>query len=144
MARTTAVLNVPPEAVWSVLSKPPAYGEWVVGSREVVRWDRHWPQRGARLQHRTGLPGLTLSDHTEVLDSEPGRRLLLRANARPMGAANIELTVTEHPDGTEVTMIEDPAIPFPLLLFPAPLHLLLRLRNREALRRLGALAERED
>src|SRR4051794_2670488 len=142
MARTTAVLKASPEAVWSVLSNPQAYGEWVVGSREIVRWDPHWPQRGARLQHRTGLPGLTLSDQTEVLDSEPGRRLLLRAKARPVGAANIELVVAEHPAGTEVTMIEDPAIPFPRLLFPAPLHLLVRLRNREALRRLGALAER--
>jgi uncharacterized protein YndB with AHSA1/START domain len=142
MARNTAVLFADPEAVWEVLSTPATYGEWVVGVREIVRWDRHWPMRGAQLQHRTGLPGLTLSDQTEVLESEPPRRLVLRSNVRPLGAANVVLEIEAHPRGSLVTMVEDPAVPLPILLVPPPVHLLTRLRNRVALRRLGALAER--
>jgi hypothetical protein len=84
---------------------------------------------------------LTLADHTESLEAEPPRRLVLRAKARPLGAARVEMVLDPHPAGTFVTMIEDPAVPLAHILVPPPVHALLRLRNGESLRRLRALAE---
>src|SRR5437763_5948467 len=131
MGRTATVLGVPPEAIWRVLSDPARYAEWGVGVQAIRDWDEDWPAPGARLQHRTGVPGLTLSDHTEVVEAEPPRRLVLRSNVRPLGAAVVELMIAPHPAGSRVTMVEDPAVPFPALLVPIPVHLLIRLRNRE-------------
>jgi hypothetical protein len=84
---------------------------------------------------------LTLADHTEALESDPPRRLVLRAKARPLGVARVEMLMEPHPAGTFVTMLEDPDVPLARFLVPPPVHALLRLRNGESLRRLRALAE---
>ena len=131
-----------PETVWEVLSEPQHYGHWVVGSSDIRGWDDDWPAAGSRFYHRVGVGPLTLSDHTEALESEPPRRLVLRAFSRPLGAARVELMIEPHPAGSLVTMIEDPDLPLAGLLTPPPVQALIRLRNGEALRRLRALAER--
>ena len=140
MARNALVLAVPPERVWAVLADPVAYGEWVVGSDAIRDWDEGWPARGTRIHHRVGRWPLAIADHTEVLESSPPRRLVLRAQARPLPPARVVIELEPHPAGTLVTMIEDPDLP--LVRHVVAVHPVVRLRNGESLRRLRALAER--
>jgi uncharacterized protein YndB with AHSA1/START domain len=141
MARSELVIAAPPEAVWDVLAEPRHYAHWVVGSSEIRGWDEEWPEPGSRFYHRVGVSPLRLADHTEAVDAEPPGRLVLKAKARPVGAARVEMIMRPHPAGTLVTMIEDPAVPLPRILVPPPIHALLRIRNGESLRRLRAIAE---
>lgn len=141
MARSELVMAAAPEDVWSVLAEPSHYAYWVVGSSEIRDWDRGWPKPGSRFHHRVGAKPLTLADHTEVVESAPPRLLVLRAKARPLGVARVEMRIEPHPAGSLVTMIEDPEVPMPALLVPPPVHALLRVRNGESLRRLRRLAE---
>ena len=141
MARNELVIGAAPAVVWQVLADPRAYGDWVVGSAEVREWDEGWPAVGRRLRHRIGPGPLAIEDYTAVLAADPPRRLVLRANARPLGVARIELRVEPHPAGALVTMVENPAGRLARLLLPLPVRVLLRLRNGESLRRLRRLAE---
>lgn len=144
MARSELVMAAPPDTVWEVLSEPRHYGHWVVGSSEIRGWDEDWPARGSRFYHRVGADPMTVADHTEVLESERPRRLVLRAKARPLGVARVELVMEPHPAGTLVTIVEDPDLPLGGLLTPPPVHGLIRLRNGESLRRLRKLVEARD
>jgi uncharacterized protein YndB with AHSA1/START domain len=140
VGRNTQVIEASPEAVWDVLADPRSYGEWVVGSSEIRDWDEAWPDAGTRFHHRVGVKPLTISDHTESVEADAPRRLLMRAKARPwLGVARVELNIDSHPEGSRVVMVEDPEVPFARWLAPA--QLLIRLRNAESLRRLRRLAE---
>lgn len=141
MARNRIEIAADPQTVWSILSDPPAYGDWVVGSKAVIDWHDDWPAKGSRFRHRVGAGPLTVSDYTEVISAERPSRLVLRAKARPLGVARVELQLAQSGDGTAVTMIEDPEGRW-RYLFPPLAHLLVRARNAESLRRLRDLAER--
>ena len=125
-----------------MLSDPRTYAKWVVGSHEIRAADRGWPAAGSAFDHSVGSPPLLIKDHTAVVKARPPVMLELRARARPLPTARITLHLRgERGGGTRVTMIEDPANPV-LNLLAGPLgHTAIRLRNREALRRLKALAE---
>jgi uncharacterized protein YndB with AHSA1/START domain len=141
MARNEIHVAAPPRAVYEVLSDPRAYAEWVVGSREIRAADRGWPAPGTALDHSVGLPPLVIKDHTAVLSARAPVMLELRARARPFPTARITLHLQPEADGTRVTLIEDPANLL-LNLLAGPLgHAAIRLRNRESLRRLKAIAE---
>jgi hypothetical protein len=136
-------MEASPEAVWEVLAEPPNFGDWVVGSSEIRDWDVAWPDAGTRFHHRVGVKPLTISDHTESVEADAPRRLVMRAKARPwLGVARVELLIESHPAGSLVTMIEDPEVPGARFLLPA--HVLIRLRNRESLRRLRRLSEQRE
>ena len=124
-----------------VLADPCSYGEWVVGSSDIRDWDEAWPAAGSRFHHRVGLKPLTVSDHTEAVETDAPRRLVMRAKARPLGVARVELLIEPHPEGSMVVMVEDPDVPLARWLVPPPVHLLIRVRNAESLRRLKRLAE---
>jgi uncharacterized protein YndB with AHSA1/START domain len=143
MARAQLAFGASPETVWQVLADPQAYGHWVVGSSEIRGWDPAWPAVGTRFHHRVGVRPLTIADHTEVVEAEAPRLLVLRAKARPLGVARVEMRIEPHPAGSLVTMIEAPDVPFGgrLLLMLPWMVVLLRLRNGESLRRLRKLAE---
>lgn len=141
MARNELTFAADPETVWAVLADPASYAYWVVGSSEIRDADREWPQPGSRFHHRVGASPLTLADHTEVLEAERPSLLVLRAKARPIGVARVELRIAPHPAGSLVTIIEDPDVPLGGLLTPPPIHAVIRLRNGESLRRLRKLAE---
>jgi uncharacterized protein YndB with AHSA1/START domain len=142
VARNRRYIDAPPERVFAVLADAPSYGEWVVGSKHIRDADATFPAPGSRFHHTIGIGPLVLRDHTQVLESDPPRRLRLRARARPLGSANVTLELVPDRDGTRVTMIEDPAgFAAPLRFLPIT-HLPTRLRNAESLRRLKALVER--
>lgn len=142
MAHNEIDVGAPPEAVYAVLSDPRSFARWVVGSREIRGADPGWPAPGTAFDHRVGVGPLTVSDHSEVLDSEPGRRLRLLVKARPFTRAHVLLRMEPRGTGSShVTMDEHPA-DLRSRLFMNPLtDPLVRLRNRESLRRLKALAE---
>lgn len=133
-------MNASPEDVWAILAHPPHYGYWVVGSSEIESWDVDWPAPGTRFDHKVGYKPFRISDHTEVVEADEPYRLVLRAKARPLGIARVVLELEPHPEGTKVTMVEDPEGIY-WLVMPPPMHIPMRLRNAESLRRLRELAE---
>ena len=142
MARTETLTTATPQDVWDVLMDPESYGHWVVGSSHIRDADPDWPRVGSRFHHSVGMRPLTLSDHTIVLEIDPPRRLVLKAKARPLGTARVEMRLHPSGGGTQIVMLEDPGDPISKLLFGNPLaHRLLRWRNVESLRRLRRLAE---
>lgn len=127
----------PPEKVWAVLADPHSYRDWVVGARRIRTADESWPAPGAMLHHE--LAG-GIEDSTTVLDSEEGKRLVLRARARPAGIAEVVLTVEPSGNGSKVQM-EERAVSGPAAIIPELLLApLVKARNVESLRRLGELA----
>jgi uncharacterized protein YndB with AHSA1/START domain len=140
MAVTVAVIPVAPERVWSVLADPGSYGYWVVGSQTIRDAEGPWPQVGARIHHRVGAGPLTLDDNTEVLESEPPRRLVLQARARPLGTARVIMELHPEGTGTRTVMTEEPGDSISRLFHNRLFDVLVDRRNREALRRLDELA----
>ncbi|MGE5636505.1 MAG: SDR family NAD(P)-dependent oxidoreductase [Nocardioidaceae bacterium] len=142
MARNRIHVDAAPEAVFAVLSDPYRYSDWVVGASKVRAHEGPFPAPGARLHHAVGLGPLTLRDHTEVLASEPPRRISLRAKARPLGTARIDIELAGRAGGTEVLMDERPGDRLSSLLASNPIaDAALRLRNAESLARLKRVVE---
>ena len=141
MATTEDQFTVPPERVFAVLSDPVSYADWVVGSHSIRDADPNWPAVGTRFHHRVGAGPLTISDHTEVLEADPPHRLLLRARARPLGTAKVELVLAPRAGGTHVTMTEVAGDPLSKLVLNRLTGPLVHRRNRESLRRLRRISE---
>jgi uncharacterized protein YndB with AHSA1/START domain len=141
MARNETFVAAPPEAVFELLADPRTYGYWVVGSHEIRAADKGWPADGAAFHHTVGKPPLRLKDETVVVHAREPVMIELRAKARPLPTARVTLHLQPEGDGTRVTIVEDPANPLLNLLAGPFGHLAIRLRNRESLRRLKALAE---
>ena len=93
MATTSRVIDAGPAAVYAVLADGWTYGQWVVGTSHVRAVDAQWPAPGSRLHHAVGPWPLVVRDHTEVRESQRGRRLLLTARGWPFGEAEVELTL---------------------------------------------------
>src|SRR5436305_10536712 len=117
--------------VWDVLSDGWLFPVWVVGATHMRDVDDTWPAPGAQLHHEVGAGPMSLSDTTQVIESDPGRRLVLRARAWPVGEAVIEITVEPHPDGTFVRLAEGTSRG-PAYLLDNPLQRkILKARNVE-------------
>jgi hypothetical protein len=106
MAVTTIVIEAPPDAVFDVLSDGHLYAEWVVGAHHSCPVDPRWPEPGATLVHRSGIPPVTLQDTTSVISSERPGRMRLEARVRPLVIATVDLTIEPHVDGSIVSMEE--------------------------------------
>lgn len=135
-------MPVSPEAVWEALADPGGYGYWVVGSKEIRDAEPSWPAPGSRFHHTVGLGPITVRDHTVALDARRPTFLRLRAKARPLGTAQVTLTMTPMDGGTRVRMTENPDGITSLLTVNPLVHLLTRGRNAESLMRLEELALR--
>lgn len=141
VARNEVFVAAPPDAVFDVLGDARTYADWVVGSRRIRAADRRWPAPGTGFDHTVGTPPLTIDDETLVLGARAPELLELTAKARPLPSAHITLELRPEGNGTRVTMIEDFASGLVNLLAGPLTHAAMRLRNRESLRRLKALAE---
>ncbi|MDQ2758074.1 MAG: SRPBCC family protein [Actinomycetota bacterium] len=136
------LVNASSDAVWDVLADGWLYATWVVGASRLRDVDVSWPARGSRLHHSFGIWPAVIDDHTEVLHTDPGHQLVLRAKGWPVGEAVVEIRLRAvGDDHCEVAMLED-AVSGPGLVLPKVLRQpLMAVRNREALHRLGLLAE---
>jgi len=142
MARNQADIDAPPTTVFSVLSDPESYGEWVVGSRAIRDADADFPAVGSRFHHQVGVPPLLINDHTEVLVNEAPSRLVLRAKTRPLATGRIELHLVPAGDGTRGTVLEGAGDLPSRIVFNPITYPLVQLRNQRSLDRLRRLAER--
>lgn len=134
-------INASPDRVWEVLSDGWLYPLWVVGASRMRDVDPSWPQVGSKLHHSVGVwPGL-IDDNTEVLDSEPGRSILLRAKGWPMGEAEVKLELEAADGGTRVKIYEKPVKGPGALVPEAVVGPMMKWRNTEALRRLAYVVE---
>jgi uncharacterized protein YndB with AHSA1/START domain len=141
MAHVSIEVAAAPEVVWSVLADADAYGDWVVGTKNVVRADAGWPQVGTALEYELGVGPISIGDRTVVVESEPPRLLVLRAQLRHVGAASIRLELEPHGEGTRVLMDEAP-VEGPLETLHNPISdRVLERRNDAALGRLKEIAE---
>jgi NAD(P)-dependent dehydrogenase (short-subunit alcohol dehydrogenase family)/uncharacterized protein YndB with AHSA1/START domain len=142
MARNRVHIGASPKEVFAVLSDPYSFPKWVVGAAGVRDHDDDFPAVGSRFHHKVGSWPLSLKDHTEVVEVEPPRRLVLKAKARPLGTALIELDLRGSAGGTELLMEECPGDRLTSLVVGNPLaDTALRVRNAEALARLKRLVE---
>jgi NAD(P)-dependent dehydrogenase (short-subunit alcohol dehydrogenase family) len=125
-----------------VLADADRYPDWVVGASHTVESDPEFPAPGARFRHRVGIRPLTLTDYTEVVALDPPHRVELKAKARPLGTADIAITLREVAGGTEVRMVEEPGDLLTSLVASNPLaDAILRIRNAEALARFKRVVE---
>src|SRR5688500_739715 len=91
MAVNDIHIDAPPERVFAVLADWRSYGDWVVGSRKIRGADPGFPAAGTRFHHQVGVGPLHLNDHTSVLEVEKPRKLILKAKARPLGTAVVDM-----------------------------------------------------
>jgi NAD(P)-dependent dehydrogenase (short-subunit alcohol dehydrogenase family)/uncharacterized protein YndB with AHSA1/START domain len=142
MARNRVHIHGSPEEVFAVLSDPECYPAWVVGADTIRDYDEDFPEVGSRFHHEVGPGPVNIRDHSEVIEVDPPHRLVLKAKARPLGTATIELDLRESAGGTEVRMQERPGDRLTSLFVGNPVaDTALRLRNAEALTRLKRLVE---
>jgi uncharacterized protein YndB with AHSA1/START domain len=134
-------VDAPPQAVWDVLADGWLYPVWVVGATRMRAVDADWPAVGARIHHSAGVWPLVVNDNTEVLASEPPRRLRLRAKGWPLGEADVVIELEAVGAGTRIRISED-AAEGPGRLVPSAVRgPMLKWRNTETLRRLAFIAE---
>lgn len=136
--------NCSPEEVFAVLHDGWTYPVWVVGASRMRDVDDGWPAPGTKLHHSFGVWPLVIDDNTEVLEIQPGQRLVLEARGWPVGKARVDITVKADGDGSLVSIDED-VTDGPAKLVPEPIRVAgIDIRNRETLRRLAYLAESRD
>ena len=141
MARITREMSVPPAEVWRVLADGWSYATWVVGTVKIRDVDDGFPAVGSKLHHAVGAWPLMLEDETEVLECDPGRRLLLQARGWPMGEATVELILHDEGSSTRVEMYEEPTSGPGAWLNNKVIDLIGERRLVEALDRLRKLVE---
>ncbi len=141
MAVNDIHIDTSPERVFAVLADWRSYGDWVVGSRLMRGADPGFPAAGTRFHHQVGFGPLHLNDHTQVLEVDQPHKLILKAKARPLGTAVVDMTMKPEGSGTRVIMREDPGDTLSAFVFNPLTHLLVRGRNTESLERLKRLAE---
>jgi uncharacterized protein YndB with AHSA1/START domain len=134
-------VEAPPQAVWDVLSDGWLYPLWVVGATRMRAVEESWPAVGSRIHHSAGVWPLIVNDNTEVVASEPPRRLQLRAKGWPLGEADVTIELEAVGAGTRVRITED-AAEGPGRMVPGFVRApMLKWRNVETLRRLAFVAE---
>ncbi len=138
MAKNEIHVTATPEEVWDVLCDPYAYPRWVVGTDRTLEADTEWPQPESKFKVHIAGPW---SDYTHSREVDPHRRILLDAAGGPFGAARIEITLRPEGLGTHVTLVEHPTGPMKPLDYLPPVHLLIKVRNVESLRRFKKIVE---
>ncbi|HEV2885431.1 MAG TPA: SRPBCC family protein [Jatrophihabitans sp.] len=142
MTEVHATVHASADRVFAELADGWAYVGWVVGASHIRDVEASWPAVGSKIHHKVGVWPLDIADHTESLACEPGRRLVLRARGWPLGEATVEIELEPRsPELTEVTIREAPTAGPGHWLDNPLLRMMLRLRNRETLRRLADRAE---
>lgn len=142
MARNRTAIDAPLPAVFGVLSDPPSYDQFVVGTKKIRRFDPTWPDDGSVFHHTLGVGPLILRDLTRVEEVEEPHRLVLRAQMRPFSVNRVTFTLRAQDGRTEME-VDEYAIEGPAgALWNPLLDGLMWLRNQETLRRLKKIAER--
>ncbi len=144
MAVTSTFVATAPEAVFAILSDPAAFGAFVVGTKHIRSFEPTWPAPGSVFHHTLGIGPFILRDLTRVEEVEEDRRLVLRAQMRPLAVNRVDFNLRPAHDGTEVE-VEEYAIEGPVArMWNAAFESAMHLRNEEMLRRLKRIVERRQ
>lgn len=142
MTEVRTTVSAGADRVFAELADGWAYVGWVVGASHIRDVEANWPEVGSKIHHKVGVWPVAFSDDTESLACEPGRRLKLQARGWPLGEATVEIVLEPRSPGlTEVLIREAPTAGPGRWLDNPVLRLLLKLRNRETLRRLADRVE---
>ncbi len=142
MDRAEIIVDAPPRVVWDTLADPHTFKYWVVGCKDVRHVEGDWPATGSAIHHSVGIGPATIDDTTTVVESEPNRHLALRARARPVGVAVVDITMQPADDGGTCVVMEERVVEGAASHVPDALtDVALHPRNKESLRRLKDLAE---
>lgn len=143
VAKVRRVLPFEIERVFSTLTEPETYPDWLIGARDIRSVDAEWPRPGSRFHHRVGLIGpLKVADSTEVLEIEAPTLLALEVRARPFGRGKATFTLEPADDpsgaGDPHTAVELDEVPLGALSALTPLlDPLARARNSRSLHLLA-------
>lgn len=141
MSQNVRRFDCPPQAVFDVLADGWLYAAWVVGASRMRAVDADWPAEGARLHHSVGAWPLVLDDVTSSRTWAPPRRAAFRARGWPIGEADVVIEARPSGGGCLVRITEEPAEGPGRYVPRVVREPLLRIRNRETLRRLAHMAE---
>ncbi|KQO64988.1 SRPBCC family protein [Curtobacterium sp. Leaf261] len=135
------VVKTPPETVFAVLAEGWLFPSWVVGASRMRGVEGDWPAVDSRIHHSFGVWPFVVDDTTSVTEWDPPRRAVFTPRGWPLGEARVVIDVEPHRRGCLVRM-EERAVKGPGTLLPdVVMSALVQVRNGEALRRLGWLAE---
>lgn len=141
MAEVERILNARPEDVFRVLANGWLYCHWVVGAKRILAVEDTWPAPGSRFQNLVGSGPMQVRGYTESLTVRFPHLLVLDVSTWPTGRATVTLRLTPEGGRTRVHLDERPTQGSILLLRLPYLREAIRVRNREALRRLGKVVE---
>jgi uncharacterized protein YndB with AHSA1/START domain len=140
--RVAAYIKASPERVWELLADWEASAQWMVDATSVVVLGEQREGVGTRVRAVTRIAGIALTDVMTVTGWDPGRRLEVFHEGRPIhGVAWFALT--PHEDGTRFEWVEDLTPPLGRLgeiggrVLRAPIEAVLR----KSLMKLRRLAE---
>ncbi|HEY7196902.1 MAG TPA: SRPBCC family protein [Gaiellaceae bacterium] len=90
MARNEHAIEIarPPEAVFPYLTEPELLMQWVGGLTEFTPLDAHEAQPGARSRQKMRVAGRDWTFGGEVLELEPGRRIVVEIRGRGVEIRN--------------------------------------------------------
>jgi hypothetical protein len=143
MTEARVTVGASADRVFAELADGWTYVGWVVGATHIRDVDPNWPEPGSKIHHQVGVWPAAVSDNTESLECEPGRRLVLRARGWPLGEATIEILLIEQDSShTEVIMREAPSAGPGRWLDNRVLRALLHSRNTETLSRFRDRVEK--
>lgn len=140
-------LTIPttPDRVYAVLSDGWAYASWVVGASHIRDVDAGFPAVGTRIHHSVGGWPAMVQDVSEVLETEPDRKLVLKVRVWPLFAGVVKVELEPDGNGGTVATMSEEFVDGPGKLLPEPLIApVLKARNRESLKRLADRAQRDD
>ncbi|GAB3591890.1 SRPBCC family protein [Angustibacter peucedani] len=127
--------------VFDVLADGWTYAAWVVGASRVRDVDAAWPQPGSCIHHSIGAWPVLVHDRTKVLEADEPHTLELDVAVWFLGRGRVRFEIEPLTSSTcRVTMHEKMVKGLMSVPPEAAVDPLLGARNRETLRRLGALA----
>ncbi len=141
MARNDKFISASPHTVFDVLSDPRAYPEWVPGTSAVRSADVRWPQEGTAFEYVARGLGVTVTDRTRVVALLAPVMLELRIRMGRFVTVRAAIELAPEGTGTRLILVEEPASRLASILIGPAGHLVIKVRNVEALNRLGAIAE---
>jgi len=145
MATVAETFPVAPERVFGVLDDPRSLAYFVVGSRNIRRFDPRWPDTGTTVHHTVGIGPFAIRDTTEVVEVHRPTRLVLDTRLRPLGAFSVTFSITAGTEGSTLTVEEHPVRG--LVALPGVRRVVdaaLVWRNRWMTHRVGRLVDRRE
>lgn len=145
MQSVRLAIPVTPDRVFAVLADGWAYASWVVGASHIRDVDEGFPAVGTCIHHSVGGWPAMVKDVSEVLEIEPGRKLVLKVKVWPLFAGIVKVELEPDGDGGTLATMSEEFVDGPGKFLPEPLIApVLNARNRESLKRLSDRAVNDN